>query len=79
MLIINFVFVISVGIVNGIYMLDLCYEEDFKVQVDMNIIMIDKCEFVEVQGIGEEKFFLRVDLNLLLELGEKGNKELIRF
>ncbi|EGT3849346.1 ribonuclease PH [Clostridioides difficile] len=74
----NFVSAISVGIVNGIHMLDLCYEEDSKAQVDMNIIMTDKCEFVEVQGTGEEKPFSRADLNLLLELGEKGNKELIR-
>ncbi len=70
----NFVSAISVGIVNGIHMLDLCYEEDSKAQVDMNIIMTDKCEFVEVQGTGEEKPFSRADLNLLLELGEKGIK-----
>ena len=40
--------------------------------------MTDKCEFVEVQGTGEERPFSREDLNKLLELGEKGNKELIK-
>lgn len=74
----NFVSAISVGIVNDECILDICYEEDSNAQVDMNIIMTDKCEFVEVQGTGEERPFSRKDLNKLLELGEKGNKQLIR-
>ena len=74
----NFVSAISVGIVNNQYLLDLCYEEDSNAHVDMNIIMTDKCEFVEVQGTGEERPFSRKDLNTLLELGEKGNKALIK-
>lgn len=74
----NFVSAISVGIVNQEHVLDLCYEEDSNAQVDMNIIMTDKGEFVEVQGTGEERPFSRDDLNSLLELGEKGNKELIK-
>lgn len=74
----NFVSAISVGIVNDQCLLDICYEEDSHSQVDMNIIMTDKCEFVEVQGTGEERPFSRKDLNKLLELGEKGNKELIK-
>ena len=74
----NFVSAISVGIVDGEYLLDICYDEDSNAQVDMNIIMTDKCEFVEVQGTGEERPFSRNDLNKLLELGEKGNKELIK-
>ena len=73
----NFVSAISVGIVNNECLLDICYEEDSNAQVDMNIIMTDRCEFVEVQGTGEERPFSRKDLNKLLELGEKGNKELI--
>ena len=71
----NFVSAISVGIVNDQCLLDICYEEDSHAQVDMNIIMTDKCEFVEVQGTGEERPFSRKDLNKLLE---KGNKELIK-
>ena len=74
----NFVSAISVGIVDNKHLLDLCYEEDSNAQVDMNIIMTDKGEFVEVQGTGEERPFSRNDLNALLELGEKGNKELIK-
>ena len=74
----NFVSAISVGIVNGEHILDLCYEEDSNAHVDMNVIMTDKGEFVEVQGTGEESPFSRNDLNVLLELGEKGNKELIK-
>lgn len=74
----NFVSAISVGIVEHEHLLDLCYEEDSNAQVDMNIIMTDKGEFVEVQGTGEERPFSRHDLNKLLELGEKGNKELIK-
>lgn len=74
----NFVSAISVGIVNNQYLLDLCYEEDSNAHVDMNIIMTDKYEFVEIQGTGEERPFSRKDLNTLLELGEKGNKQLIR-
>ncbi|HSQ90477.1 ribonuclease PH [Romboutsia sp.] len=74
----NFVSAISVGIVNQEHVLDLCYEEDSNAQVDMNIIMTDKGEFVEVQGTGEERPFSRDDLNALLALGEKGNKELIK-
>ena len=74
----NFVSAISVGIVDDECLLDICYEEDSQAQVDMNIIMTDRCEFVEVQGTGEERPFSRKDLNKLLELGEKGNKELIK-
>ncbi|RDY24454.1 ribonuclease PH [Romboutsia maritimum] len=74
----NFVSAISVGIVNKTHMLDLCYEEDSNAQVDMNIIMTDAGEFVEVQGTGEERPFSKEDLNLLLELGEIGNKQLIK-
>ena len=74
----NFVSAISVGIVEKEHLLDLCYEEDSNAQVDMNVIMTDKGEFVEVQGTGEERPFSREDLNKLLELGEKGNKELIK-
>jgi ribonuclease PH len=67
---------ISVGVVKGEPVLDLCYEEDSKAKVDMNVIMTDKGEFVEVQGTGEESPFTRDELNRLLELAEKGNREL---
>lgn len=68
---------ISVGVYNGKSILDLCYEEDSKAFVDMNIVMNDKGEFVEIQGTGEESTFTRKELNELLDLGEKGILELI--
>lgn len=67
---------ISVGIVDDEALLDLCYEEDSKAHVDMNVIMTDKGEFIEVQGTGEEAPFTRDQLNALLDLGEKGTREL---
>lgn len=67
---------ISVGIVNRIPMLDLKYSEDSAAEVDMNVIMNDKGEFVEIQGTGEEATYSRVELNQLLDLAEKGLKEL---
>lgn len=74
----NFVSAISAGIVDGTPILDLCYEEDSSAQVDMNFVMTDRGEFVEVQGTGEESPFTKSELVKLLELGEKGNKELIK-
>ena len=63
---------ISVGIVDGECVLDLCYAEDSKAQVDMNVIMTDKGEFIEVQGTGEEAPFTRAQLLELLDLAAKG-------
>lgn len=72
----SFMAAISVGIGNNGPILDLCYEEDHKAIVDMNIVMTDKEEFIEVQGTGEDGSFSRKELNELLDLGEKGIKEL---
>lgn len=74
----NFVSAISVGIVNGEPILDLCYVEDSGADVDMNIIMTDEGKFVEVQGTGEEGTFSFDELNELIKLGQKGNAELIK-
>lgn len=68
----GYVSAVSVGIVDDEHILDLCYAEDSKAKVDMNIVMTDKGEFIEVQGTGEEAPFSRADLLKLLELGEKG-------
>lgn len=73
----SFISAISVGIVENEKLLDLCYIEDSNAHVDMNIVMTDKGEIVEIQGTGEQAPFNRVDLNELLDLAEKGNKELI--
>lgn len=73
----SFVSAISVGIVEDNRILDLCYAEDSTAKVDMNVIMTDKSEFIEIQGTGEEAPFSREDLDELLSLAEKGNKELV--
>jgi len=68
---------ISVGVVDGVPLLDLCYTEDVKAAVDMNVVMTDAGQFVEVQGTGEEAPFTKEQLNELLQLGEKGIEKLI--
>lgn len=68
---------ISVGVVQDEPMLDLCYEEDSKAQVDMNIIMNQKGEYIEIQGAGENNTFTKEQLAELLKLGEKGIKEIL--
>lgn len=73
----NFVTAISVGIVDNEVLVDLCYEEDSKAAVDMNIVMTDEGEFIEIQGTGEEKPFSREQLNDLLISAEKGCKQMI--
>ena len=73
----SFVAATSIGIVNGEKIIDLCYEEDSNAKVDMNIIGTHEGEFVEVQGTGEESPMTRSELNELLDLGEKGLKQMI--
>ncbi len=73
----NFLSAISVGVVEGKEILDLCYKEDFDADVDMNIIRTGNNEIVEIQGTGEKTSFSRDSLNKLLDLGEKGNSELV--
>ena len=68
---------VSVGIVDNEPRLDLCYEEDYKAFVDMNIVMVESGDFVEIQGTGEETTFSREQVNELLNLGQIGINELI--
>lgn len=74
--IVNFVSAVSVGIVDGQPCLDLCYTEDSSAEVDMNVIMTDKGEFIELQGTGENNTFGMDDLNALLALAKDGNEQL---
>ena len=67
----------SVGIVRGEPMLDLCYEEDSLAGVDMNVVMGASGEFVEVQATGEKGTLPRKDMDRLLDLAEKGCRELL--
>ncbi len=69
---------ISVGVVGGEPMLDLCYEEDSTADVDMNIVCSGNGEFIEVQGTAEGARFGRDLLDQLLDLGEIGCAELTR-
>ncbi|MDD2648608.1 MAG: ribonuclease PH [Eubacteriales bacterium] len=68
---------VSAGVVDDTPMLDLCYREDSGAQVDLNVVMNDKGEFIEVQGTGEGRSYTRKELDRLLEIGEKGAKELM--
>lgn len=74
----NMVSAISVGIVEGEPMLDLCYEEDYKAEVDMNVVMTADGRFIEIQGTAEGEPFARETLHNLLSLAEKGIKELFK-
>lgn len=60
-------------------LLDLCYLEDSSAQVDMNLVMTGKEEFVEIQGTGEEATFSATQLDGMLALGKKGINELIDY
>jgi ribonuclease PH len=68
---------VSVGIKNGEVILDLDYALDSTVDVDMNIVMTESGKLVEVQGTSEEKPFSRDQMNQMLDLAEKGIKEII--
>jgi tRNA nucleotidyltransferase len=73
----SFISAISVGIVKGENVLDLCYEQDSNAQVDMNVVMTSKGEFVEIQGTGEQTPFSREALNDLLTMAEEANKKIV--
>jgi len=73
----GFVGAISVGVVRGVPMLDLNYAEDSTADVDFNVVMTDKGEFVEIQGTAERNPFSDSTLAELLSLGKKGITELI--
>lgn len=72
----DYVAAVSVGVFNGKPVLDLNYAEDSKAHVDMNIVMVGKGNFVEVQGTGENATFSRKEIDALLKLAEKGIREL---
>ncbi|HEY3293099.1 MAG TPA: ribonuclease PH [Candidatus Nanopelagicaceae bacterium] len=67
---------ISVGIIEGVPMLDLCYEEDVRADTDMNVICSGDGRFIEVQGTAEGQPFDRELLDALLDLAVAGCKEL---
>ncbi len=75
--IMDFVAAISVGYVDGQELLDLCYAEDSKATVDMNVVMTATGQLIEVQATGEERPFDRKVFNNLLDLAQKGIENII--
>ncbi|PTM58221.1 ribonuclease PH [Desmospora activa] len=73
----DFLAATSVGIVDGVPCLDLCYQEDSKAQVDMNVVMTGTGKYVEVQGTGEESPFSADELTQLLALAKEGTIQLV--
>ena len=68
---------VSVGMVEGRALLDLCYTEDVAAAVDLNLVMNARGEFIEIQGTGEESTFTETQLAELLALGKAGVRELL--
>jgi ribonuclease PH len=72
----NSVAAVSVGVVGGELLVDLCYQEDSKAEVDMNLVMTGDGQYVEVQGTAEAKPFSAEQLNRLTVLGSNAIAEL---
>jgi ribonuclease PH len=68
----------SVGIVDGNTLLDLCYEEDSRATVDMNVVMLASGGLVETQATAEKDSYSRAELTVMLDLAESGIRELLR-
>ena len=75
--VVDFVAAVSVGVFQGVPLLDLDYVEDSACETDMNVVMTGSGGFVEVQGTAEGKAFSADELQAMLKLAEKGNSELI--
>jgi ribonuclease PH len=67
----------SVGIVDGHVLLDLCYEEDSRAEVDMNVVMLADGGLVETQATAEKNSYSRQQLNQMLDYADKGIRELL--
>ncbi len=63
---------VSIGLLQGSALLDLCYVEDKEVEVDLNLVMTGQGQLIEVQAGGEEATFSRRELDALLEVGSQG-------
>lgn len=72
----NSIAAVSVGIVNDIVLLDLCYAEDAAAQVDMNVVMTGDGKFIEIQGTGEEYTFNDEQMAEMLKVAKKGVLEI---
>ena len=74
----DYVAAVSVGIFEGQILLDLNYLEDSKADMDMNVVMVGRGDFVEVQGTGEGKTFSKREIDNLLLLAQKGIQQLFQ-
>ena len=72
----GYVAAVSAGIVDDVPLLDLCYQEDSRAMVDLNCVMTDKGELVELQGTGEGRPFTVAEQRELVDLCQKGIREL---
>jgi ribonuclease PH len=68
---------VSVGIYNGVPVLDLDYAEDSHAETDMNVVMNDASAFIEIQGTAEGHAFRRDELNAMLDLASSGIGQLL--
>ncbi len=73
----DFVAAVSVGIVGGVPVLDLNYEEDSKAGVDMNVVATEKGRFIELQGTGESATFSEEEMQAMVALAKSGIAQLI--
>lgn len=73
----EYIAAVSVGMVNGVPMLDLDYDEDSQCDTDMNVVMAGNGRFVEIQGTAESVPFTRDEMNTLLNLAQNGIQTLI--
>jgi ribonuclease PH len=78
-LLVSRVSAVSVGIVDGVTLLDLDYPEDSRAEVDMNVVGTDAGTYVELQGTAEHKAFSRVDANRLIDVADSGLSRLFAF
>lgn len=69
---------VSIGIVEGKILLDLCYDEDSKADVDMNFVMTGSGKFIEVQGTAESSPFTKKQMERMAEIAQQGIKELLK-
>ncbi|MDF2502189.1 MAG: Ribonuclease [Anaerosporomusa subterranea] len=77
--VIDFLAAISVGVIDDQVLLDLCYEEDSRAGVDLNLVMTGSGQYIEVQGTGEKSSYSRQQLDGMLAAGETGINQLIEY
>jgi ribonuclease PH len=75
----TFLAAISVGIVDDEILMDLCFKEDSRAQVDMNVVMNSKDQLIEVQSTAENRSFSREEFDEMLNKSAKAISNIINF